>query len=392
MSQAGIISNSSGSLPILTITGNTGGSQSPSSGNFNIVGAGSITVTGSPNTETVQLTGLTNHALQVGAGTAMLTQLSSGTTGQVLQTNTNADPTWSTAIFPSSTTVNQILYSSSSNVIGEIPSTNNGTLITSAGGVPSILSNGTTGQVLTATTGSPPTWAAIPSSFSPNSTLNAFDDFIGVIQTGGELYSQMSWMISASTWTTTSITADSQHPGLISNASISGATSNNSIVASNGTSNPGNIILGGGTIVLTWIFKINTLSNSTNRYNILMGLSDSYGGNTTPTNGCYILYSDNLNSGSWEFVTSNASTRTISTSSVAATIGWHNFQMTINSVGTSVSYNMDGVSLGTAITTNIPISKIAPIFSLQATATGTVAADSINVDLFSIIQTLTNPR
>jgi hypothetical protein len=36
---------------------------------------------------------------------------------------------------------------------------NNGVLITSAGGVPSILADGTTGQVLTATTGSPPSWA-----------------------------------------------------------------------------------------------------------------------------------------------------------------------------------------------------------------------------------------
>ena len=36
---------------------------------------------------------------------------------------------------------------------------NNGTFITSNAGVPSFLTNGTTGQVLTATAGSPPTWA-----------------------------------------------------------------------------------------------------------------------------------------------------------------------------------------------------------------------------------------
>lgn len=81
---------------ITTITGNSGGAEVPSSGNFNILGTGSITVVGSANTETVQLTGLTNHAVQVGAGTATLTQLAVGTNGQVLIGATTADPAFAT--------------------------------------------------------------------------------------------------------------------------------------------------------------------------------------------------------------------------------------------------------------------------------------------------------
>lgn len=73
--------SASASGAITTITGNSGGAESPSSGNFNILGTGSITIAGSANTETVQLTGLTNHAIQIGAGTATLTQLGAGTTG-----------------------------------------------------------------------------------------------------------------------------------------------------------------------------------------------------------------------------------------------------------------------------------------------------------------------
>ncbi len=45
---------------------------------------------------------------------------------------------FSTATYPSSTTVNQILYSSSSNTVSGLATANNGALITSAGGVPSI--------------------------------------------------------------------------------------------------------------------------------------------------------------------------------------------------------------------------------------------------------------
>lgn len=137
------------------------GTAIPAANVLNVLGAGSISTSGSGNTVTAQLTGLTNHALQVGAGTATLTQLSIGSTGQVLQANSAADPSWSTATYPSTTTINQILYSSAANVVSGLATANNGVLITSATGVPSLLPNGTTGQVLTATTGSPPSWAAI---------------------------------------------------------------------------------------------------------------------------------------------------------------------------------------------------------------------------------------
>lgn len=85
---------------ITTITGNSGGAESPSSGNFNILGTGSITVAGSANTETVQLTGLTNHNVQVGAGTATLTQVApSATSGIPLVSNgSSSDPSFTTAV------------------------------------------------------------------------------------------------------------------------------------------------------------------------------------------------------------------------------------------------------------------------------------------------------
>ena len=83
---------------ITSITGNSGGAEVPSSGNFNIVGSGSITVAGSTNTETVELTGLTNHAVLVGAGTATITNVGpSSTTGSVLASNgASADPSFQT--------------------------------------------------------------------------------------------------------------------------------------------------------------------------------------------------------------------------------------------------------------------------------------------------------
>ena len=164
--------SASASGAVTSITGDSGGAQSPVGGNFNILGTGSITSVGTAATETVQLTGLTNHSVLVGAGTATITKVGpSATAGQILQSGgASADPTYSTATYPStpgssgtilrsngtnfvntsstyptSTTANQILYSSSTNNISEISTANGGLLLTSATGVPSI-GNSVTGD------------------------------------------------------------------------------------------------------------------------------------------------------------------------------------------------------------------------------------------------------
>lgn len=160
---------------IQTITGNSGGAEVPSSGNFNILGTGSITAVGSANTETIQLTGITNHAIQIGAGTATLTQLAAtATTGQILQNNASADPSYSTATYPSTTTVSQVLYSSSTNVVAGLTTANNGLLVTSNTGVPSILAGpGATGKVLQSNSAAAPSFstATYPSTATGTGTI-----------------------------------------------------------------------------------------------------------------------------------------------------------------------------------------------------------------------------
>lgn len=85
---------------ITTITGNSGGAESPTAGNFNVVGTGSITVAGTASTETVQLTGLTNHNVLVGAGTATITNVAPSATAGIpfISSGSSADPTYGTAI------------------------------------------------------------------------------------------------------------------------------------------------------------------------------------------------------------------------------------------------------------------------------------------------------
>ncbi len=64
--------------------------------------------------------------------------LAPGSSGQLFQSGGAGAPAWTTATYPATTTINQLLYSSSANVIAGLSTTASATLITSAGGVPSM--------------------------------------------------------------------------------------------------------------------------------------------------------------------------------------------------------------------------------------------------------------
>jgi len=89
-----VIAFSGPAAPIATLTGNSGGAVGPTASNINVIGTGSITVVGTPGTSTLtaQLTGLTNHAVLVGAGTATITKIGPLTNGQLLIGSTGVDP------------------------------------------------------------------------------------------------------------------------------------------------------------------------------------------------------------------------------------------------------------------------------------------------------------
>lgn len=81
-----------------------------------------------------------NGGIVYSTASAMAILSGTATANQVLLSGSSVAPVWSTATYPATTTVNQILYSSSTNVIAGIITGNNGVLITSAGGIPTISS------------------------------------------------------------------------------------------------------------------------------------------------------------------------------------------------------------------------------------------------------------
>jgi len=135
-------------------------------GLVNMKGSGSITTVGSLNTLTTQLTGLTNHAVLVGAGTTTITNVGpTATVGQILQSaGAAADPAFSTATYPLTTTVSQILYSSSTNVVSGLATANRAVLTTGTTGIPVLTALATDGQMIIGSTAGAPAAGTITST------------------------------------------------------------------------------------------------------------------------------------------------------------------------------------------------------------------------------------
>jgi len=85
-----------------------------------------------------------------------------GAAGTIMQSGGAASlPTYSTATYPSTTTVSQILYSSSTNVVGGITTANSAMLVTNSSGVPAMSGTMTNGQLIIGSTTATPTAATL---------------------------------------------------------------------------------------------------------------------------------------------------------------------------------------------------------------------------------------
>jgi hypothetical protein len=168
------ITSSGGQMPVIDISASYVGQTS-------ITTLGTIT-TGTWNSTNISLgNGGTNASLTASNGgifysTSSAAAILSGTAtaNQLLLSGASGAPSWSTVTHPSTTTINQILYSSASNVLSGLATANNGTLVTSNTGIPSILAGpGTTGQILQSNSAAAPSFstASYPSTTTINQVL-----------------------------------------------------------------------------------------------------------------------------------------------------------------------------------------------------------------------------
>lgn len=127
-------------------------------------GTGAVTLTGiltGNGTSPFTASTVTQHGVLVGGASNAVSSTAVGTTGQVLQANTGADPTYSTATYPSTTTINQLLYSSSANTVAGLATANRAVFTTTSGGVPQATALAADGQLIIGSTAGAPAAATL---------------------------------------------------------------------------------------------------------------------------------------------------------------------------------------------------------------------------------------
>lgn len=342
-------------------------------------------------TATFSTTALVNHSVVIGASANTVTNVApSATSGIPLVSNgSGSDPSFTTAVVAGGGT-GDTSFTAFSVICG-------GTTSTAA--LQNVSGVGTSGQVLTSNgAGALPTWqAGGGGGTSPSTAVSLYEEFIcdggngyaGITASASWLVANYAWQYIISTttgvaWANTTTTNANAHPGAVTNGAIT--TTNGSAFLTLGGANGTGITIGGGAITINWIFNIVTLSNSTNRYQLSVGLSQNNG----LSNAFYFQYQDSVNSGNWVINSIAATVSTSTNTSTAVATGWHNAQITINAAGTSATFTLDGVSLGT-ISSGLPSVGLKPVF-LAVWKAGTVAANTFQVDAMWLNQTLTSAR
>lgn len=297
----------------------------------------------------------TQHSLIIGGSNSSINSLSVATSGQIPIGSTGADP-----------------------VLGTITAGTNVSISNSTGSI---------------SISSAPTPTS-PSSFALTQ-LDFIDDFLytnsPAVTTDTNIFGDI-WEVRLS-GTSSSVdfnqgSGTANSPGWIQLNTGTTSSGKSGIISSSGIS-PFAVQTTGGAITFEGIAYIPVLSNSTDRYTLRIGLMDSV--QAAPSNGCYFFYNDGNNSGQFIIICGNAGTNTqVNTSTAAVAGSWHNYKVVTNSAGNSVSFFIDGVQVGTSITTHIPTTTIPPAVSILKGA-GTTNT-TVQVDLITVNQVFNTPR
>lgn len=220
-------------------------------------------------------------------------------------------------------------------------------------------------------------------SFAPNTTVQEFDDFLSDTTNNLFYLGKLNWSNDFHNFTLSG--GEAGHDGVLA-MQTGDSPAGMSFSDWNGNGLP--FILGSGQISVNWVFKFTTLSAPGARYFAQIGLGSNQ--NTVEyTDGCYFQYEDDVNSGNWVLKTASASVRTSQNTTTAVTTSWTNLGVVVNAAASSVSYFINGVQVGTPITTNIPTAALSAHWNSFPNG-GTSPLHKL--DLFYYTRTFTTPR
>lgn len=121
--------------------------------------------------------------------------------GQILRSGASSAPSWSTATYPSTTSANQLLYSSSANVVAGLAGSNSGVLVSTSASIPVWSNAMMDGQVIIGSSGAQPQAAALTAGTGVSITNAANSITIASTTTGGGV----TWATIAGTTQTATV-------------------------------------------------------------------------------------------------------------------------------------------------------------------------------------------
>lgn len=224
--------------------------------------------------------------------------------------------------------------------------------------------------VLTDSTTGAAVWSKINND-NPSTDLNLVDDFLGGVNTTGNL-GQLGWTFTNGTYT--AVTGVTNHPGIFN-------LSQNNVVArlrlGGNSSDTGVSFSTADNYDMNFVVRPNggSVANTIKR----IGMMDNASG-SPPSNGIYFEYSTTAGDTTWQCVTRSGGTQTRTNSTITVASGtWANLRVKKN--GSNVDFYVNG-TLRCTNTTNIPTTIVVPVIQQQDTVT--TANNDIDVDLFSL--------
>jgi len=211
-----------------------------------------------------------------------------------------------------------------------------------------------------------------PLTPSPGAGFSWLEHFLSNAITGNNVLN-----VGTSNGATPVLGGSAGHPGTITLDTSTHAASRSWI--SMGTTD---VLVPGGGIAYycEWLFNLTTLSTASEEYTFRVGIHDAVSGSAV-TDGVWFEYlrTTGVN---WLLITENGGTQTTPVDSgVAVAAGaWLKLGISINGAGTSASFIINGVNVGT-IATNIPTtngsSPCMQIIKTNGTTARTVQADYV---------------
>jgi fibronectin-binding autotransporter adhesin len=173
------------------------------------------------------------------------------------------------------------------------------------------------------------------------------------------------------------------HPGIVQ---FQTGTSGVGAVQLGAADNGKSVLLGNGD---SWrsetVYRIPVLSTVSQRFTVRAGFDNSASSDVDPTDGCIFKYSDNLNSGKFQGMCDSSSVATTCDTTVAAVANtWYRLTVVPNSAGTSVDFQVNGVSK-CQVTTNIPTGATHQTsFGLKINQSAGLSSNTLDVDYISV--------